>query len=152
MKYVVGFVFDTNNQNILLLEKKRPEWQRGFVNGIGGKVEGAAEETFPVLAMVREAREEAAFESSPSDWHLFHNELHTSGNDLYFYATDVKGIQGKVKSLTDEVLMIVSYDLHPGGIFDKVRLRAEYMLYNLNWLIPMAYCYLKHPEHRYVRG
>jgi 8-oxo-dGTP diphosphatase len=52
---VIGFLFDGNG-NVLMIKKNHPEWQRGRLNGIGGKIERG--ET-PLQAMVREFREEA---------------------------------------------------------------------------------------------
>jgi 8-oxo-dGTP diphosphatase len=55
-RYVLGFVFDSTCRRVLLLRKKYPEWQKGKLNGLGGKIE--ADET-PAAAMDREFREEA---------------------------------------------------------------------------------------------
>lgn len=54
-RYVLGFVFDRRYNNVLLIEKARPNWQAGKLNGLGGKV---AEGESPAAAMVRELREE----------------------------------------------------------------------------------------------
>jgi len=54
-KYAVGFCFDFGWQNVLLIHKQRPEWQRGKLNGLGGHVrEGES----PSRAMAREFGEE----------------------------------------------------------------------------------------------
>lgn len=52
---VVGFAFDDKLLNVALIKKKKPEWQKGYLNGVGGKVkdgEGYHE------AMTREFEEE----------------------------------------------------------------------------------------------
>lgn len=54
--YVLGFAFTMDRHRVLLIEKRRPAWQAGLWNGIGGKIE--AGET-PLQAMSREAVEEA---------------------------------------------------------------------------------------------
>jgi 8-oxo-dGTP diphosphatase len=151
VKYVIGFVFDLKNQKVMLIKKNRPASQKGLLNGVGGKVEGPAEDADPVLAMVREAKEESGFESESKDWHLFHNELHISGNDLYFFVTSTEDLASKVKTTTDEVIFLVDYALDWKRNFNRVVGTAQ-MMYNLNWLLPMAYCYLLYPEHRYTRG
>jgi len=56
VKYVAGFLFTEDLQNVWLIQKEKPFWQRGMFNGIGGKVEPG--ET-PYAAMVREFKEEA---------------------------------------------------------------------------------------------
>jgi len=38
-KYVLGFLFNEKFDEVCLIRKNRPEWQKGFLNGIGGKVE-----------------------------------------------------------------------------------------------------------------
>jgi 8-oxo-dGTP diphosphatase len=54
-KYALGFIFDQARDHVLLIQKARPAWQRGKLNGIGGKVEPG--ETFQ-QAMIRECWEE----------------------------------------------------------------------------------------------
>lgn len=56
--YVLGFLFNRYGQ-VLLIKKERPDWQRGKMNGIGGKIEPG--ET-PYDAMCREFREEAGID------------------------------------------------------------------------------------------
>lgn len=54
-RFVLGFCFDFGYHNVLLIEKNRPPWQAGKLNGIGGKIE---EGESPAAAMAREFREE----------------------------------------------------------------------------------------------
>lgn len=54
-EYVVAFIFD-HAGGVWMIEKQKPEWQKGFFNGIGGKVEPG--ET-PKEAIYREVKEEA---------------------------------------------------------------------------------------------
>lgn len=65
MDYVLGFMFDSERRRVLLVEKSSPEWQRGKINGVGGKQE--RNET-PIAAMVREFGEEVAIQTDESDW------------------------------------------------------------------------------------
>ncbi len=37
--YVVTFLFTPDLQKVWLIEKQKPEWQKGCLNGIGGKIE-----------------------------------------------------------------------------------------------------------------
>lgn len=55
-RYVVGFMFDDEMKNVVLVNKNRPAWQQGKLNGVGGKIEHG--ET-PLAAMIREFVEEA---------------------------------------------------------------------------------------------
>lgn len=62
-QYVLGFALYQNH--ILLILKARPEFQRGFLNGIGGSIEDG--ET-PEKAMSREFKEETNIFISESSW------------------------------------------------------------------------------------
>lgn len=66
-RYVLGFYFD--DDRVLLINKLKPEWQRGKVNGLGGSIEFAIAET-PIEAMVREFEEESGIKTSPRQWEL----------------------------------------------------------------------------------
>jgi 8-oxo-dGTP diphosphatase len=55
-QYVCGFLLSPDRTRVLLIRKRRPDWQAGKLNGVGGKVE--AGET-ALDAMRREFREEA---------------------------------------------------------------------------------------------
>lgn len=35
-RYVVGFCFNSDLSQIILIEKNKPEWQKGYLNGVGG--------------------------------------------------------------------------------------------------------------------
>ena len=54
-RFVVGFAFGENKDTILLIKKLRPEWQKGLLNGIGGKIEKGESS---LDAMRRECKEE----------------------------------------------------------------------------------------------
>lgn len=64
-RYCLGFVFAADGSRVLLIEKRRPAWQAGLMNGIGGKVE--PNET-PQEAMVRECQEEAGLNVPAAAW------------------------------------------------------------------------------------
>lgn len=53
--YVIGFITDEANQNIILMLKQKPEHLKGKWNGVGGKIEGGEK---PHQAMAREILEE----------------------------------------------------------------------------------------------
>jgi 8-oxo-dGTP diphosphatase len=55
-EYVCGFLFTPDRDRVLLIRKRRPAWQAGKLNGLGGKIEPG--ET-ALEAMRREFREEA---------------------------------------------------------------------------------------------
>ena len=66
--HCLGFMFDPSASRVALIRKKNPQWQRGKLNGIGGKTE--AGET-SLDSLVREFSEEAGVETSAAQWKLF---------------------------------------------------------------------------------
>jgi 8-oxo-dGTP diphosphatase len=120
-KMVLGFMFNENETDVLLIEKKRPVWQKGKFNGIGGKVE-EGENSFE--AMKREFREETGIEQSY--WRYI---VTMSGND---WSVDVftckSGDIWDYKSMEEEAVILASLDE-----LDKINVVS-----NLYWLIPMC--------------
>lgn len=72
-KYVAGFLFSSDGTMVALVEKQKPDWQKGKLNAIGGKIE---EGESALQAMQREFKEEAGLDIS--NWTLF---CVLSGND-----------------------------------------------------------------------
>lgn len=66
--YVVGFVFDPAGLNVVLIRKNWPAWQKGKLNGVGGKIEPGER---PIEAIQREFLEEADVVTLQKDWNLF---------------------------------------------------------------------------------
>lgn len=64
--YVVGFAFARDKDEIVLMLKKKPEWQAGSFNGVGGKID--EKDADPVSAMVREFQEETGAITLPEMW------------------------------------------------------------------------------------
>lgn len=78
--YVLGFAF--YQDTVLLINKERPDWQAGRLNGVGGKIEAIDESFEPstihgklrakiLAAMVRECFEETNIETTKDQWHYF---------------------------------------------------------------------------------
>lgn len=65
--YSVGFFFTADMKKVALIRKVKPEWQKGKLNGVGGKVEDA--ESFR-QAMKREFFEETGVYTQEEDWKL----------------------------------------------------------------------------------
>lgn len=130
-KYVVGFAFSPNYQDVLLIEKRKPAWQAGKLNGIGGKIESGEQ---PIDAMVREFREECGLQTTVSDWlHFMH--MHGGENDdggkfeVHFFCTTTAAIHSYA-SLTSEPVEIE-------GVNNITPLRLD-MVENLPWCIALA--------------
>ncbi|HRU10630.1 MAG TPA: NUDIX domain-containing protein, partial [Thermoanaerobaculia bacterium] len=98
IKYVLGFAFDDLGR-VALVQKERPAWQSGKLNGVGGHIEGHEE----VLdAMVREFYEETGV--TVVDWD-FVGEMR--GADWHVTVlTTVSPEVRNVTTVTDEVVML----------------------------------------------
>lgn len=123
MRYVVGFVFTPDRDRVVLIEKLRPAWQKGRLNGVGGKIE--AGET-PLDAMVREFEEETGVYIDPSSW-VYNVAMRAPDWEVHFYSA-VTELATAVESKTDEQV-----NLYP------VPLLYSYpTISNLRWLVPLA--------------
>ena len=121
--YVAGFMYSEDKKSVVLIEKINPEWQRGLLNGVGGKIE--KNET-PEMAMSREFEEETGVGTLPEDWEVFsmiHRPLHYK---VYFLYT-VSSSAMHVRTVEEEKVGIYEVDQLPSNT-----------MYNLKWLIPMS--------------
>lgn len=149
MKFVVGFAFDQLLRTVLLIKKNRPAWQAGKCNGVGGKIEPGEGIRG---AMVREFQEECGLVTQVTDWSCFYDQrpIHIGmpewqTHDVYFLAARVPFLNEAVNTSDESVVFLV---LDQWGC--PVHADLEALLFNMHFLIPMAHCWLKHPEHRYV--
>jgi 8-oxo-dGTP diphosphatase len=122
--YVVGFAFNLERSSVLLVRKLRPKWQKGCLNGIGGKVEDG--ETH-LEAMNRECLEESGLLLS---W-IYRGMMTGINNDdnpfeghIYYAYGDIH----QFKQKEDELL----------GVYPVQSLGGEKTLENLKWLIPFG--------------
>ena len=128
-RFVVGFAFTRTSgchpPSVLLVEKQRPEWQKGRLNGIGGKIEG--HET-PEAAMERETFEEAGLklnwqhrgllkgtnlDGRPFECHLFYTH-------------------------SDDILNFRQMEDEPLGLYDIKSLSKNKIVDSLDFLIPFG--------------
>lgn len=120
MDYVAGFYFSECRERVALIHKLKPEWQRGWLNGIGGKVE-PGESHYD--AMVREFEEETG--ARVEGWRLFCTAK-TEEDRLYFFTA--RGDLDVLYSAEAEEIVTVAVDEVP--TLDTIP--------NLRWLIPLA--------------
>lgn len=105
--YCIGFMFSDDRQSVLLIEKKRPDWQKGFYNGIGG-----ARETFDTdmqHCMVREFAEETGIFTVPSAWTQT-LLCKSKTKDWALHIFSAIGPIHQAKTITDERPVIVGLD------------------------------------------
>ena len=125
-KYVLGFLFNTNFDTVVLIRKNRPVWQAGKLNGVGGKVEPG--ETYKE-AMVREFCEETGV--SFDQWHSF-CALHYETADIqcYWGSSD---LCWKATSATDEVVSRFEVSELTGKAVGR-----QLAVPHIQWLLPMC--------------
>jgi 8-oxo-dGTP diphosphatase len=116
--YSCGFLFSRDRKRVLLIRKRRPAWQAGKLNGLGGKIEAA--ET-PLQAMVREFREEAGL--TIDDWQ---EVLTITGADWRGHFFRGFGSIEEAQAITDEQLEIYPVDSLPRDTIP-----------NLHWMVPL---------------
>lgn len=121
---VVGFAYCDGE--VLLIEKMRPEWQRGYMNGVGGHIE---EGERPCEAMRREFREETAMDTSALQWVERVRLLGCGWQVLFFRAWLDRVERDSVRMTTDEEPVWVPMN----------RLWSLPVLPNLRWLVPLCY-------------
>ena len=118
---VVGFAI--NNNKVLLINKLKPEWQKGKLNGIGGKIE---KNENPIDAMIREFEEEAGVSTETKDWIQICNIFSAEGLwVVYFFVTE-KNVY-EAKSVEQEQVGWIDIDNLPDNVISPIQ-----------WLLPMA--------------
>jgi 8-oxo-dGTP diphosphatase len=127
-EYVLGFMFDQSGENVVLIEKNKPEWQKGKINGVGGKVE--PNESFAISAMVREFEEETGVETIVSDW-LFIDTIDLPDVRIWVFASS----QGKmdVESKTNEKVGVYKVNNLPKNVLSNVPKLIKKSLEEVLW-------------------
>lgn len=131
--YCLGFAFTDYDNFVVLIKKNKPAWQKGLLNGVGGRVEDGE---CCNVAMAREFEEETGVKTLECDWTRF-TEMKFADVLVYCFAIRLPRHNQNVASPTDEYVALFSiYDVrnHP-----KV-------IPNLRWLVPMALHRLDNPE------
>ena len=119
MRVVVGIV--TDNEEILLLKKNNPDWQKGLYNGIGGKVEL---NTTPLETIIKKCQEELGV--NISNWIELDSEISSSGIEIvYFLTTLNEGEIKKLQSQTDERAELFSINNLPTNILQDLKIQIE---------------------------
>lgn len=122
--YCLGFCYDEEKKKtVLLINKTKPSWQYGKLNGIGGSVE--ANET-PLDAMLREFKEEADLFCTNWQNKIIMFEHDMSWCVYIFFGSMPLEQLGKYRSLTEEQVTLQDVHLLPDTVIP-----------NLHWIIPM---------------
>ncbi len=118
---VVGLIFDNKNR-VLLINKERPEYLKGKLNGVGGKVEDGESD---LNAIIRETKEETNLDIK--DWVLYSQVNLTDFKISFFYTTlDSEEIE-KYESLTDEILELHDINNLPDNVLQDIKSSIKYI-------------------------
>lgn len=101
MRYVLGFAI-SGTEKVLLIRKNRPQWQKGKLNGVGGKVEGQESDQ---EAMVREFWEETGVRTVKGQWIHFAT-MYGDGYECACFVTYSNRLVQMARSVTDEQLEV----------------------------------------------
>lgn len=123
--YVLGFCFSADSKDVLLIQKKKPDWMKGMWNGLGGKVEPYEDHRD---AMSREFYEEGGVWILPPMWERVASLLaHEETIECFRVWSDTGTYKG-LKESDEGPLVAVSVD----------RISKINVVPNLRWLIPYA--------------
>lgn len=119
--FVLGFLFSPNYEEVVLIKKLRPDWQKGLLNGVGGKAQN--QETLKD-AMKREFSEEAGLEIS--NW----EEVGVlDGKDYKVVVfTKTSSNLDLIKAKTDEIV----------NVYKVSNINELKLVPGVNWLIPIC--------------
>lgn len=124
--YVLGFMFNEARDSVVLIQKAKPDWQRGYLNGVGGKIE--AQDGYVILnAMTREFYEETGVTTAWWEWYPF---AVMEGKDWLVHC--LKGFNEenyqRAETKTEEVIVKANV----------LELQNYLTLSNVPWLVHMA--------------
>lgn len=126
--YVLGLLFGPRyggTDEVLLIRKKRPQWMRGKLNGIGGHVE---EDESSVTAMAREMKEETGLVWTPNPMVFAILEFPRAKRRVTCYTSNRKYIRS-ASTMSDKVVDRYGY---------PQCLQRKDLADHLRWLMPLA--------------
>ena len=123
IRYAVGFLFNKDFSKVVLINKARPDWQKGRLNGVGGHYEDY--DLSLNATMERELKEETGYDFK--NWILIGN-LRSYDWSVGVYAGQADIIDDDIKQTTDEKPELVKYPLDP----------TLKTIDNVHWLLPLA--------------
>lgn len=127
-KYVLGFAFCRRPELdplVVLIRKKRPDWQMNCLNGVGGKI-NAGEHVAD--AMTREFQQETGVHVAPCRWNYF-AMLEWAKARVVCYTVDLRPEEKAVTTTDEEVVVDAVGD---------VLVSRSGLVMCCRWLIPLA--------------
>jgi 8-oxo-dGTP diphosphatase len=123
IRSTLGFIFNTDLSKVLLIHKLSPEWQKGKVNGLGGKCE---ENETCYQCITREVQEETGLFIPSSQWKKV-AEIHSSTWYVDVMTCIYSGKETDAKSMEKQTIEWFPLSQLPSNIMS-----------NLSWLIPLC--------------
>lgn len=123
-KYVAGFLFTPDRQQVVLVQKNKPDWQKGRHNGVGGKLE--PDELWED-AMCREFREETGVTIPAHAWQHTVTLFNDHFECRFFRAFSTEAHNVKTME-TEEIALHHMQDVMSGYLP---------VIDNLYWLLPL---------------
>lgn len=132
ISYVVGFLFSKGANSVALVNKLKPIYMKGMLNGIGGKINPWESK---LNAMKREFKEETGVTTIDTDWTQFcqYSIRRADGSEYqlaFFYCYNDEHLHN-VKTMEEEKIGVYEVE-------DVLTGNAGNFYHNLAWLIPMA--------------
>lgn len=122
------FVFTPGLSEVLLIEKNKPDFHKGLLNGLGGK---NLENESDIACASRELKEESNLIIPEQNW-KYYAHFHWQSWDVPVMAAVYSGKKSEAKSMEDNTVAWHACQPLP-----------ENCISNLTWLIPMAKDVLK---------
>ncbi len=120
--YVNGFMYSADESKVVLIKKNTPQWQKGFFNGIGGRIEQGES---PKQAIIREFEEETGVKTVENDWQLFAIITNKLQYKVYFFV-----------AFTDKMLSARTVETEEVGIYDVNHLPTRLFSKRFSYLSP----------------
>ena len=124
-QYVAGFMFDEKKEIVAVVEKRRPAWQAGKLNAIGGKIEPGESS---VDAMVREFQEETGVATTREDWRFEFSIRDTDYKYIVYFYSSFSDLVHYARTIEEEQIYLFTVKDFP----------YEDALPNLRWMVPMV--------------
>jgi ADP-ribose pyrophosphatase YjhB (NUDIX family) len=140
INYTLGFIFDRTYRSVLLVHKKKPEWQCNKLNGVGGKVERG--ETL-AACISRETREEVCLDIDEAFWVPLGTIVRTKERDRGSVAIFGAQFMGNKRTARRG-------DHEKIGWY-RVGALPTNVLSNAHWLIPLARETLQQADDTFVQ-
>lgn len=106
--YVAGFAFNEDLTHVVMVSKLKPEWQRGKLNAVGGKIENAE---MAHIAMVREFQEETSVHVPVTRWTSLTTITDIDKFIVHFYYTQLSSEAWKsIQTVEEEEIIKVSLE------------------------------------------